>query len=62
MPFNYTVQAQVVDLCFDKPRVEDRFYVDTNAWLGRLPERPVCPATKRASVSWCCGCRFKVRR
>ena len=33
MPVNYTVQAQVVDLRSDNPRVGDRFYVDTNAWF-----------------------------
>lgn len=32
MTINYTIQADVVDITSDKPRVEDVFLVDTNVW------------------------------
>lgn len=33
MPWQYQVQAQVVDLRNDTPRATDRFFVDTNVWF-----------------------------
>ena len=54
MPVNYMVQAQVVDLRSDNPRVGDRFYVDTNAWFwatyANVQFAPKPPAQRRVSA------------
>ncbi|MBL9143131.1 MAG: hypothetical protein JNM99_05555 [Verrucomicrobiaceae bacterium] len=33
MAINFQVRAQVVDLTRDRPKAEDKFWVDTNVWL-----------------------------
>ena len=39
MPVNYAVQATVVDVRQDLPKVGDSFYVDTNAWFWTVYSR-----------------------
>lgn len=36
MAINFQVRAQVVDLTRDRPKAEDRFWVDTNVWLWQV--------------------------
>lgn len=33
MPINYQIVAHVVDIQTDKPKVDDRFFIDTNVWF-----------------------------
>ena len=49
MPINYTIQAEVVDITVDTPKVEDVFLVDTNVWYWMTYPNATCHVPNQLS-------------